>query len=744
MHRAIARRWAPLLLTAATACSDQAPATNADASSTSTAASGSTGTGGTSTGTGNADSSGGSSGTTGDDGPADDALQRYCGDDHAAIEARIDEWLAQLSVADKVAMMHGTGLLPDGGTWHVLGNDALGIPGLHMLDGPRGVSEVASVPATAFPVGMARGATWDPALEREVGAAIAREIRSVGADVLLAPTMNLLRHPRWGRAQETYGEDTHHVGEMAVAFIEGVQSEHVIATAKHFAANSIEDTRFDVDVSLDERSLHEVFLPHFRRAVQQAHVGAVMSAYNSVNGLHCDVNPPLLRDILGDEWDFVGFVMSDWVEGTHGSVEAVRAGLDVEMPSGAHFASLPDAVAGGQIAEAEIDESLRGILRAQLCFALDTDPPVVDPDARLTEDHLALAEEVARRSVVLVRNEGLLPLDRTSLGEIAVVGPLADVENLGDDGSSQVDTAGVVTVLEGLVDRAGPVTVTHVPGDSIGAEQAAAITAADAVVLVVGLDADDEGEGLIAAGDRESLALPADQLQLIHDVAALGRPTVVVLEGGGPILVSDWMAEVDAIAIAWYPGVRGGYGIADVLFGDAEPSGRLPASVPFAEADLPPFDNVSLAVDYGYLHGYRWLDAMGTPAALPLGFGLSYSTVRYDAIGLEPTTAGAGETVTVTVTVTNTGARPVRETVQLYVEMPGATLPRAPRDLRAFAQIDLAPGERGVVPLQLAVDSLAGRDPERHAWVLEPGVVQLKVGSSAAQLDLIAQLTISP
>jgi beta-glucosidase len=677
--------------------------------------------------TGSSSSSGGAADTTTGGGVDDDAIARYCGEGSSAIEDRITEVLAALDVPEKVAMMHGAGLLPTAGTWAVAGNAEQGIPGLHMLDGPRGVSRVSGETATVFPVGMMRGATWDPALEREVGAAMGREIRSVGADVLLAPTMNLLRHPRWGRAQETYGEDTTHVGAMASAFIEGVQSERVIATAKHFAANSIEDTRFDVDVTLDDRTLHEVYLPHFRRAVQDAAVGAVMTAYNSVNGQHCDVNPTLLRDILREQWGFAGFVMSDWVQGTHGDVEAVRAGLDVEMPSGANFGRLVDAVADGDLGEDELDASLRRTLRAQLCFGLDVDPPQVDPAARETEEHLALAEEVARRGLVLLRNDGVLPLDRAALGEIVVMGPLADLENVGDAGSSAAEAADVVTALEGLVDRAGAVTVTHLPSAMPSPEDELAIAAADVVILVVGLTADDEGEGLIAAGDREDLELPAAQRELVTAVAALGTPTIVVLEGGAPILVSPWIDDVAAVMMAWYPGMRGGNAIADVLFGDAEPTGRLPASVPVAEADLPPFDNVSLAVTYDYLHGYRWLDANGTAPAFPFGFGLSYTSFTYDAIAL----SSADAMIIATIELTNTGPRPGRETVQVYVASTGAI---APRDLRGFASITLEPGESGSVEVAFPRSDLAAYDG--GAWTIVPGQYLVQAGPNAGELPL--------
>jgi beta-glucosidase len=381
----------------------------------------------------------------------------YCGAaDDAAIEERITTLLGELTVADKVALMSGAGMME--GSWRVLGNEALGLPGLRMLDGPRGVSAFRGLNATACPVAMLRGATFDPELERRVGAAMAVEMRSVGADTILAPTINVLRHPRWGRAQETYSEDTHHMGEMAVAYIEGVQSEGVLATAKHFAANSIEGTRHTVDVSVDERTLREIYLPHFRRAVQEARVASVMSAYNKVNGFYCDMQAHLLGDILKDEWQFAGYVVSDWIVGTHSSVESVRAGLDIEMPTNPFFSMLPRQVRSGEIEERELDESVRRILRAQLCYGLDERAVTLDdPTRRETPEHLALAREVARRGIVLLKNEPrsgetapVLPLDAT-IGSIALLGRNADVENIGDTGSSSVMPSAVVTASRACV-----------------------------------------------------------------------------------------------------------------------------------------------------------------------------------------------------------------------------------------------------------------------------------------------------
>lgn len=740
------RAWGACVLASLLGCGGSGDPAMGDGSSSGVEASS---TSGVEASTSGADSSTGGSDTS----DSGDARAHYCGDAAQDVEGRIDAMLAALSLDEKIAMMHGDGLTVVDGVWLVAGNEAQGIPGLHMLDGPRGVSKVTELNATAFPVAMMRGATWDPSVEREVGVAIATEIRAVGGDVVLAPTINVLRHPRWGRAQETYGEDVVHLGAMGAAFIDGAQSQNVIATAKHFALNSIEDTRFDVNVTADERVMREVYLPHFRRAVTGlsarpkepgSAVGAVMSAYNSVNGFYCDINRHLLTEILADDWQFQGFVMSDWIFGTHADAEAVLAGLDVEMPSGVQFAGLDTAVADGAIDEAEIDASVRRIVRAQLCFELDTDPPVRDTTLLDTPEHRALALDTARRGIVLLANDGILPLDRAATAEIVVMGPLADVENYGDRGSSDVQVSDVVTALEGFTAVADGPTITHVAGLELDAQAEAAITAADAVVVVVGLTADEEGESLVAAGDRESLALPAGHAELIGAVAALGRPTIVVLEGGASILVSDWVDDVDALLMAWYPGVEGGQAIAEVVFGDVEPSGRLPVSFPVAEADLPEFDNVSLEVTYGLLHGYRHLEANGTPAAFPFGHGLAYTTFEISTLALEASELGSDDTLVASVDVANTGARSGRATVQIYVGMPDSAVLRAPKDLRAFAQVELAPGDATTLVLEVPVAELAIWDTDAAAWTVEPGRYTVHVGTSSAEVPLVADVEIAP
>jgi beta-glucosidase len=663
-----------------------------------------------------------------------------CGDTARVVEQRIDQLLGQMTSDEKLEQMHGTGTLVQG-TWRTAPLDRLGIPGFAMVDGPRGVGKYAGN-ATAFPVGSARGATWDRALEEQVGEAMGAEVRAKAGSVLLAPTMNILRHPRWGRSQETYGEDTLHLGEMSAAFIRGVQ-RHVLADAKHFAANSIEDTRFAVDVQIDERTLREVYLPHFREAVRDAHVGSVMSAYNSVNGQHCAENFHLLSDVLRGDWGFSGFVVSDWILAVRSTVPSVQAGTDIEMPSANFYGPpLTQAVAAGTVSASEIDDVVRRILRAQLCFRLDSDPPRADPTQVETPAHLDVALAAAREGIVLLRNEhGALPLDRSAVHSIAVVGSLAAQVNIGDHGSSDVAPSSVVTPLDGIRGSAGGVAVTYIPGPVLSPADEAAISAADAAIVVAGLTSADEGEGLVTIGDRVSMGLPGGQDGVIGAVGALNPRTVVVLEGGSA-LTMPWVGDVAAVLMAWYLGERGGTAIADVLFGDVDPSGKLPVTFPVAEADLPPFDNVSPQVTYGYLHGYRWIDQRGTAPLFPFGFGLSYTTFRYENLRLDASSVSRRGRVQVTADVTNTGRVAGDEVAQLYVGYHGSRVDHAVRDLKGFVRVHLEPGETRAVAFTLRAADLAFWDVAAGGWTVEPIAYQVEVGPSSRDLPLSGTFTV--
>ncbi len=660
----------------------------------------------------------------------------FCGDAATAVETRIDALLAEMTLAEKVDQMRGLSLDTIDDLYYTPDNERLGIPGFRMVDGPRGVR---AGNATAFPVAMARGATWDPDLERRVGAAIGAETRAKGGSVLLAPTLNILRHPRWGRAQETYGEDPHHLGRMGAGFVAGAQ-EHVIASAKHFAANSIENTRFRVNVTVDERTLREIYLPHFRTLVTRAHVGSVMSAYNKVNGHYCAENAHLLREILKGQWGFRGFVESDWVFGTRSTVPSAFAGLDIEMPFPIFYGpALLAAVQTGAVPVALIADAVRRILRTKLCFHLDTNPPQPDPAVVESPAHLGLALDVARKAIVLLKNDdGALPLDRSAVASIVVTGPLADRVNLGDTGSSNVRPSHAVTPIAGIRDRAAGLDVIHIAPEAIGAAGRTAITAADAVIVVTGLTAADEGEGLVGTGDREQLALAPEQEQLIRDVAALNRRTIVVLEGGSAITVESWIDDVAALLMAWYPGQEGGHALADVLFGDVNPSGKLPLTVPRAADDLPPFVNDSAEVTYGYYHGYRYVDREGISPRFPFGYGLSYTTFAYANLAVADASLPADAILRVVVDVTNTGARAGDEIVQLYVSYDRPTVDRPVRELKAFTRVALMPGQTRTVTLDVAAEDLTYYAPATGTWHHEAAGYHLAVGPSSRDLTLSA------
>ncbi|MCB9780776.1 MAG: beta-glucosidase [Alphaproteobacteria bacterium] len=671
--------------------------------------------------------------------PAETYDPAYClHADADDVEARIDALLPQLSLDEKARLMRGDGYTADGGIWRASGDEAVGIPGIHSVDGPRGVSQGVG-PATAFPVASMRGATWDPALERRVGQAIGAETRAWGANTLLAPTINILMHPRWGRAQESYGEDPLLVGDMGVAFIEGAQ-EHVLATAKHFAANNIEDTRFSVDAVVDERTLREIYLPQFRRAAQDAHAAAFMSAYNRVNGAWASESVPLLDEILRQEWGYPGFVMSDWIFGTHDTLPAIEAGLDLEMPAEKIYgAPLADAVRDGLVDEARLDLAIRRLLRAQLCHAMDVDPPVVDATVPESAAHLALAREVAERGMVLLKNDGaVLPVDRDAAPDVVVIGRLADVENIGDLGSSAVAPTEVMTAWEGLSGAAGAATLSLVPGALADAADRDRVAAADVVIAVVGFDRDDEGEGTISAGDREGLALSEADRALLADAGGLTDALVVVLEGSGPVTMDPWLADAQAVLMAFYPGARGGEALAGVVYGDVNPSGRLPMVFPAAESDLPPFDNVSDEVVYAVAHGYRHLDREGLAPLFAMGFGLSYTTWSLQDAAVDRSTAGPGDVLTLTVDVGNTGARDGRLTVQVYAEAPDTPDRRYLSELRAHGQLDVAAGGTGTLTLTLPVDALAHYDVDAGAWVVQDGDWTLRVGQYHGDPDALA------
>jgi beta-glucosidase len=677
-----------------------------------------------------------------------------------AIAARIDTIIASATLAEKVGMMSGKGFFAayreDGGVWGSRpyragsGIERLGVEPLYFTDGPRGVARGNS---TCFPCTMARGASFDVDLERRIGEAMGIEIRAQGCTLSGAVCINLLRHPAWGRAQETYGEDQHHLGVMGAALGTGIQTHNVIATVKHFALNSMENARFTVDVRVDERTLHEVYLPHFKTCID-AGIASVMSAYNKVNGEYCGENRALLTDILRGEWGFTGFVHSDWVMGVY-TVHGATAGLDIENPEPLVFGDkLIAAVESGTVAPQVIDTACRRILETQLRFAAAADPLPAYPMSLVARAaHRALALEAAEKSAVLLENNGVLPLVKGA--RLAVLGRLAALANTGDNGSSRVRPPEVVTVLDGLRAYCGDAAITVGDEDDLAAAQAVA-RAADAVIVVVGYTAEEEGEfipGDIAlgqagsaagarpraiGGDRTDLGLPPRQVALIDAAVSSGVPVIVLMVCGSAVLVEGWRAGAAAIMQTFYAGMAGGTAIARLVFGDVSPGGKLPFTVARDAGDYPFFDRDAQAIDYDYWHGYAKFDHEGRIPRYSFGHGLTYGEFSFSEIIVRQNDTS----VAVTVTLRNAGGRAAREVVQLYVAYPGTVTPRPLKALKAFACLDFLPGETRTITLSIALADLCYRDPDTHTWRLERGAHRILVGSASDAIALEAAIVL--
>jgi len=686
------------------------------------------------------------------------------------IEAKAHELLAQLTLDEKLGMMDGDiGFWPGmadmmgGGygdhPWPAGVVSRLGIPGIRFADGPRGVVMEG---ATTFPVSMARGAAWDVDLEERIGDVIGRELRTLGGTLFGGVCINLLRHPAWGRAQETYGEDPFHLGEMGAALTRGVQ-KHTMACVKHYALNSMENARFKVDARISPRALHEIYLAHFKRVVDEG-VAAVMSAYNSVNGEWCGQNKVLLTDILKQKWGFAGYILTDFMFGMRDAQKAAMAGQDLEMPFQMHYHQhLKGLVESGSVPMEVIDDSVLRLLRQQLRLL---QPGDYDAAQVGSVANRALAREAAEKSIVLLQNrDSLLPL--RDVKKIAVIGRLADTPNTGDAGSSNTHPAYVVTPLAGIQTALkGQAEVLYDDGSDL--EQAKAIArTVDAVVLVVGYTHIDEGEFLdpdtmenlaplfppptpeeapiaqgfaqgaggqvdgefLTGGDRDRLTLHPEDEALVQAIASVNPRTIVAVMGGSAVIMETWRERVPAILMLWYPGMEGGHALADILLGRVNPSGKLPFVIPQRAEHLPFFDKDATEIEYDLWHGYRKLERDGNIPAFPFGFGLSYTRYRYANLTLTQTQLGPSETLSLSLDVSNTGAHAGEEVVQLYVSPIDSSVERAPKELKAFTRIALKPGETKTVELSVPISRLAYYDEARADFVVEPLEYELFVGA---------------
>jgi beta-glucosidase len=806
----------------------------------------------------------------------------------ADVEARVTAALSRMTLEEKIDLLGGVD------SFYLRAVPAAGLPRLRMADGPMGVRNDG--PSTAVG-GIALAATWDTELAESVGAQIGRDARARGVHFVLGPGVNIYVAPMNGRNFEYLGEDPFLSGRMATAWINGVQKQGVSATVKHFLGNNSEFNRHNVDAVIDERALHEIYLPAFEAAVKQGHAGAIMDSYNLVNGQHLTQNPRLNNDVVKKAWKFDGLIMSDWYA-TYDGVAAANGGMDLEMPSGAFMnrKSLLPAIDAGRVTVATIDDKVRRVLRLAARFGWMDREQTDLTISRANPEGRDVALRTAQEGMVLLKNEdGVLPVNLDAIKSIAVIGPNAYPAVPVGGGSAGVKPFAAVSFLEGLssalgkranvlyhrgipdwaklanstffsVDERGaqpgikvelfggkdfagsPLfteTMEHIfttPGSStvqappegtaarwtgfytaktagtyqlfaqtpmdsgggfrllvdgkavidgwtvrksvidqasvaltagahkvvferfregrnflgdlvrvgiapngsfVDADAKAMAAKADLVVLAVGYDNESETEG----GDR-TFGLPTGQDELIREIAAVNRKTVVVVTSGGGVDMSGWVDRVPGVIQAWYPGQEGGTALAGILLGDVNPSGRLPATFEKQWADNPSHDSYypdagTTRVVYrsGVFVGYRGYEHNGKQPLFPFGFGLSYTSFRYSDLAIKP--LGSAGRYDVSFSVTNTGARPGAEVPQIYVGDGHASVPRPPKELKGFARVMLAPGETKTVHVSLDERSFTYFDTAGSQWRADAGDFDVLVARSSARIELRGKVTLA-
>ncbi|HTY39178.1 MAG TPA: glycoside hydrolase family 3 C-terminal domain-containing protein [Bacteroidota bacterium] len=808
-------------------------------------------------------------------------------DSKAPVESRVQDLLSKMTLEEKIDMLGGV----EG--FYIRPCGRLGIPKVKMADGPLGVRNYGK--STAFPAGIAFAASWNKALVEEYGKAIGTEARAKGVHIMLAPGVNIYRAPMCGRNFEYYGEDPYLASRMVVGYVTGVQSKGVVATAKHYAANNEEYDRHTVSSDVDERTLREIYLPTFRAAVEEAHVGSVMNSYNLINGIHAAQHQHLLNEVLKGDWKFDGFVMSDWGS-TYDGVASANGGLDLEMPSGVHMNrdTLMPAIKSGKLGTATIDDKVRRMLRVMFRFGFfdkpqqDTTLPLYNPDSKV------VALQAAREGSVLLKNmNNVLPLDRAVVKSIAVVGPNAYPAVTGGGGSSTIQPFRSVSVLDGIITAAGQHTKVYfapgtevdiqsifkfsefmttspdnkqvrglkgeyftnrslsgqpaltridrhvafqwgegspasvIPEDDFSArwtgritpetdgeyeffvqgddgfrltvgdkllidewhDQAAMMKRAslplkggsavdikleyyehsgnaeisfgwsktenvanseavkvaalsDAAIVCVGFNSSSEGEGFDRPFD-----LPNEQVELIRAVAGVNKRTIVVLTAGGNVGMTGWLNDVAGLLHVWYPGQEGGTAVAEILFGDVNPSGHLPATFEKRWEDNATFNSYyakdkHLEYTEGVFVGYRHFDSKNIEPLFPFGFGLSYTTFEYKNLHVTPSASASDPKIQVEFEITNTGERTGSEVAQVYVGEMNPSLPRPPKELKGFEKVSLKAGESTKVSVSLDKNAFAYYDVAGKRWAINPGRFLVSVGSSSRLIRFSQAVTL--
>ena len=681
------------------------------------------------------------------------------------IEERVEDALARMTLEEKVALCHAQSKFSSAGV------PRLGIPEMWMSDGPHGIRAEklwdewddagwTSDSCTAFPALTCLAATWNPTLADTYGQAVGEEARYRNKAVLLGPGVNIYRTPLNGRNFEYMGEDPFLASAMVVPYIQGVQRNGVAACVKHFAVNDQETDRFNVEVKIDDRTLHEIHLPAFKAAVHDGGVWAVMGSYSIYKGQHCCHNQYLLRDLLKRDWGFDGVVISDW-GGTHDTREAALNGLDMEMGSwtngltlswsnayNEYFLADPflELLRSKEIDEEIVNDKARRILRLMFRTTMNPDRPY---GSFATKEHALIGRKIAQEGIVLLKNQdNLLPLDPKQPRRILVVGENAQKMMTLGGGSSELKVKYEISPLQGIENYFSPASqVTYAEGYSsvptqnrhaLLLEAVDAARKADVVIFVGGLNKNENQD--CEGADRRSLNLPYGQDELIGELARVNRNLVAVIISGNAIAM-PWVNEVPAIVEAWYGGTEAGNAIASVLAGEVNPSGKLPFTFPVRLEDNPaialdayPGDGKQVEYKEGIFVGYRWNDREQIKPLLCFGHGLSYTTFEYGKVTAEGRQMGPDGTITVSVPVKNTGSRAGAEIVQLYVSDLKSSLPRPVKELKGFRKITLQPGQEQMVSFTIDRKALSFYDDTKQDWVAEPGTFEVLVGASACDI----------
>ncbi|HUV68030.1 MAG TPA: glycoside hydrolase family 3 C-terminal domain-containing protein [Terracidiphilus sp.] len=656
------------------------------------------------------------------------------GGGHAAAQARAKAIVSRMTLDEKISQMHG---IRDGDKFRLIGAlPRLNIPEFHITNGPAGVSLGSGgpqKPATALPSPTALAATWDPALAHLYGSVGGTETLALGSQLLEGPDVNIIRVPQNGRAFENYSEDPYLNSRIAVADIEGIQSAGAMANVKHFLANNQETNRNSIDEIIGERALREIYLPAFEASVKEGHVASLMCAYPRINGDFACENKAYLNDILRKEWKFDGFVISDF-GATHSTVKSMEAGLDAEFPMGRYYAEpLKQAVESGQVSKAELDEALVRRYTKMIEFGMIGAQKTV-PALDVLKDGLA-ARKIAEEGMVLLKNDGgVLPLDRTKLRMVAVIGPYAVRTLTGGGGSADVLPLYTIEPFNGIRAemlphgfRGGAVVID---GHDLG-EAAKLAKASDVAIVMVGAN---EGEGA-----DHPIDLSPDQNKLIETVAAANPKTVVVLKTGSAVLM-PWLDKVAAVLEAWYPGEEDGNVVARVLFGDVNPSGKLPVSFPKSAEDTLarnpeqyPGNGKEVHYSEGIEVGYRWFQTNGIKPLFPFGYGLSYTTFGYSNPSVRALPGHKG--VTVTFEIQNTGKVAGAEVAQVYLGFPPIEEGNEPpRQLKGFQKVFLEPGATKTVTITLNPRAFSYWSTAKHDWAIAPGSYKIMIGASSEDI----------